>query len=67
MEFSICEVAHFIKDALGYEDPITFDESFSDGQFRKTVIGEDFDFTSLEEGIQKTVDWYLKNLDKLRV
>jgi GDP-L-fucose synthase len=67
-EFSICELAHYIKEAIGYDDPVTFDESFSDGQYRKTVVGtQDFDFTSLEDGIQKTVDWYLKNLDKLRV
>jgi len=65
-EVSICEVAHYIKDALGYDPPITFDDSFSDGQFRKTVIGEEFDFTFLEDGIIKTVNWYLQNLGQLR-
>jgi dTDP-glucose 4,6-dehydratase len=44
-----------------------FDENYSDGQYKKTVgitklkkiIGEDFIFTSINDGIKITVDWFI--------
>ena len=64
-------IARTIAKAFDYENNIFFDESYSDGQYKKTVsierltklIGE-YDFTSLEEGIYKTVDWFIKNSNK---
>jgi GDP-L-fucose synthase len=46
---------------------MVFDTSFADGQFKKTVsnaklvefLGEDFEFTPIEQGIKKTVDWFI--------
>ena len=66
-EVSIGEVARLIAKAFGYEDRMVFDTSFADGQFKKTVsnakliefLGEDFTFTPIEQGIKKTVDWFI--------
>jgi len=58
-EYSIAEVAQMVENALDYH-VVTFDTSYSDGQFKKTVTGtHEVDFTPLDEGIQKTVAWYL--------
>jgi GDP-L-fucose synthase len=67
-EKSIEYVARSIAKAFNYEDNIRFDETFSDGQYKKTVsieklinlVGE-YNFTSLENGIKKTVDWFITN------
>jgi dTDP-D-glucose 4,6-dehydratase len=51
------------------------DASFSDGQFKKTVSNEKimqfmnkicptFQYTSMEEGIRKTVQWFLNTENK---
>jgi GDP-L-fucose synthase len=65
-EKSIEYIARVIAKTYDYEHRIKFDKSYSDGQFKKTVsiqrlkknIG-DFKFTNLEEGIQKTVQWFV--------
>ena len=66
-EVSIGEVARLIAKAFDYEDRMVFDTSFADGQFKKTVsnakliefLGEDFTFTPIEQGIKKTIDWFI--------
>ena len=66
-EVSIGEVARLIAKAFGYEDRMVFDTRFADGQFKKTVsnakliefLREDFTFTPIEQGIKKTVDWFI--------
>ena len=66
-EVSIGEVARLIAKAFDYEDRMVFDTNFADGQFKKTVsnakliefLGEDFTFTPIEQGIKKTVDWFI--------
>jgi nucleoside-diphosphate-sugar epimerase len=65
-EKSIEYIARVIARSYDYEHKIKFDKSYSDGQFKKTVsiqrlkknIGA-FKFTNLEEGIQKTVEWFV--------
>jgi len=69
-EISIGDVAKIIARCFDYEDHIIFDASFSDGQYKKTVsadkimnlVGE-FDFTHIEKGIKKTVEWFRANID----
>jgi len=66
-EYSIAEVAQMIENAFDYH-VVTFDTSYSDGQFKKTVTGTvDVDSTPLEEGIQKTVAWYVNRLEKRNI
>jgi len=65
-EKSIATIGYEIAKNFDYEDRITFDTNYSDGQYKKTVsikklmelIGE-FPFTSLENGIKKTIDWFV--------
>jgi GDP-L-fucose synthase len=67
-ETSIEDISKMIAKNFEYEDKIKFDTSFSDGQYKKTVsinklkslIG-DYPFTSIDEGIKKTVDWFKMN------
>ena len=70
-EVSIKDVATIIAKCFDYEDRIVLDENYSDGQYKKTVSNQkiqelikrenpDFNFISIEEGIQKTVEWFVK-------
>ncbi len=67
-EISISELAHLIGDIVGYKGKIIFDVTRPDGQPRRkldvTRAEEEFGFVSkvrFEEGLRKTIDWYLKN------
>lgn len=72
-EISIQNVAKIIKESFGLNKNISFDENYSNGQFKKTVSNEklkeyfpDFSFTSLEYGIRETVSWFINNFDNCR-
>lgn len=63
-EVSIKDIGIFIAKSFYYENHIVFDTSFSDGQYKKTVSVEkllnkvnNFQFTSIKDGIEKTVRW----------
>ena len=73
-EISIKEVAEMISEANEYLN-IAFDASSSDGQYKKTadntrlmsfIEKENFNFTSIKEGIQKTVQWFNENYSVCR-
>ena len=47
---------------------IEFDSSYSDGQYKKTAdnsklkkLIKDFEFTKFEDGIEKSVNWFIEN------
>ena len=72
-EISIADVAKEIAKAAKYTKELQFDTTKSDGQFKKTAdnaklmsLYPDFQFTSFEEGIQKTVEWFWTNYDVAR-
>jgi len=63
---SILELANLIKKVVGYEGKIVLDKSKPDGAPYKTMdnnkLKNIFNWvppTSLEEGIKKTVEWYI--------
>lgn len=66
-EVTIKNVAELIAKEFDY-DNIKFDTSKSDGQFKKTadntklidLYGE-FKFTTIEDGIKKSVNWFMNN------
>lgn len=65
---SILELAQLIKEAVGYKGKITLDESKPNGAPYKTMdnsrLKNIFNWvppTSLREGIEKTVEWYMDN------
>lgn len=67
-EISIAELSHLIAELVGYQGKIIFDTSKPDGQPKRkidtTKAKEEFGFVSkisFKEGLQKTIDWYLKN------
>ena len=76
-EVSIGDVAKEIAKAMDYEGHIKFDDSFANGQHKKTAdnsrlvrelekTGYSFNFTPLEKGIGESVQWFLENFSKCR-
>jgi GDP-L-fucose synthase len=51
------------------EKRIIFDINKPSGQFKKTASTDapfDFKFTPLEEGLEKTINWFISNYDTAR-
>ena len=72
-EVSIAELAEIIKNSINYKGKIIYQKEKPDGQFRKpsdnSVIKDlfpDFKFTPIEEGIQKSIDWFERNYREAR-
>lgn len=72
-EMSIGQVARQIAKEYDYEHMMEFDTSFSDGQYKKTadnsklkkLYGE-FQFTTITDGIQQSVQWFKTNYETCR-
>jgi GDP-L-fucose synthase len=65
-EISICDLAHLIAKLTGFTGTITWDMSKPDGQPRRCLdtsrAEREFGFKAsvlLEEGLRKTIEWYL--------
>lgn len=74
IETSIMELVETIAKKMQFNGKIVFDSSKPDGQFRKPSdttklkrLNPNFQWTPLEEGIEKTVDWFLRNYPKVRL
>lgn len=72
-EKSINYVATCIAQYFDYSDNMVFDNEKPDGQFKKTAnnykllqLLPHFNFTTIEEGISKTVDWFVNNYNSSR-
>ena len=72
-EVSIKQVAEQIAKSFNYSDNLEFDTSFEDGQYKKTVDNSkllsylpDFKFTTLDEGLKETIDWFVVNYESCR-
>lgn len=68
-EISIRDLASKISDIIGLKTQISNNLDKPDGLYKKTVSNNvlqfyfpTFKFTSLNEGIKKTYDWYTKNI-----
>ena len=72
-EVSIRHIATLVAKKFNYQESMIFDNSKPDGQYKKTasnaklrrLIGN-FNFTDIEEGINKTIDWFESNYNKVR-
>jgi GDP-L-fucose synthase len=71
-EIKIKDLVELIADITGYEKEIIWDKSKPDGQPRRclnvTKAQEEFGFeaqVSFEEGIKKTIDWYMQNINNI--
>jgi GDP-L-fucose synthase len=72
-EVSIKDVALSVAKAMKFEGEVIFDTTKADGQFKKTACNKklrsyrpDYEFTTMDNGIQKAVDWFTENYDTLR-
>jgi len=72
-EKSINYIANSIANSFDYTDNIIFDKNKPDGQFKKTANNyklmnfiPEFKFTPIEEGITKTVQWFVNNYSLCR-
>ena len=74
-EISIHTIASIIHNQYQLTNPIIYDTSFSNGQYKKTVSNQklrsllpsSFTFTSLEEGLLKTIDWFTTHYPNCRI
>lgn len=72
-EVSIEEIITTICDILDFKNNIIFDKSKPEGQFRKpsdnsylrSIIG-DYKFTPLRDGLEETIEYFIKNYNKVR-
>ena len=65
-EYSISEVANIIAEKFEIpQERVKFDTTKPKGQFRKPAKSDvvDFEFTPLEEGLSKTIDWFAENYE----
>jgi len=72
-EVSIKHVALAVAKAMNFEGEVVFDTEKADGQFKKTACNKklrgyraDYEFTSIEDGVQKAVDWFVANYETCR-
>ena len=69
----IKDVALAVAKAMQFEGEIIFDTDKADGQFKKTACNKklrgyrpDYQFTSMDEGVKKSVDWCVANYETCR-
>ena len=66
-EISISELAHMVKEVIGYQGELKFDKSMPDGNPRKLLNSEIIKSLGwspeykLQEGLNLTYEWYLDN------
>mmetsp|Transcript_47992 Transcript_47992/g.71119 ORF Transcript_47992/g.71119 Transcript_47992/m.71119 type:complete len:322 (+) Transcript_47992:41-1006(+) len=72
-EVSIKDVALSVAKAMKFEGEVIFDTDKADGQFKKTADNKklrsfrpDYKFKTIDEGIQKSVDWFNENYETAR-
>ena len=73
-EYSVLEVAELIRNNFETKPEITLLKEYPEGQMKKTVNAEklhkllpEFQFTTLEKGIEKTVKWFRETYPKCRL
>ncbi len=72
-DFSIREIAELLRKKIGFAGELEWDSSKPDGVFRKVLdvsriqaLGWKAE-VSLEAGIERSYDWFVKNYPKIRV
>ena len=72
-EVSIEKIVKLIAKNFDYDSNIIFDSNFSDGQYKKTAdnsklmkLIKNFNFTSIEDGLEETIKWFNISFNKCR-
>lgn len=69
-EYSIKEVSDIIGDRFNVLDKVVYNRNMPNGQYKKPAKSDlptDWEYTELEEGINKTIDYFLENIEYVRV
>lgn len=73
-EISIRKLVELIADKMWFDGKLVWDISKPDGQLRKPTDNTkmksylpDYRFTSIERGIEKTIDWFVANYPNVRM
>jgi GDP-L-fucose synthase len=70
-EISIKRIVEIICEIMKYNN-VKYDTNYSDGQYKKSVDNSklkkylNFQFTNIEDGLKKTIEWVYKNYDNIR-
>jgi len=72
-EVTIKEVAQMVAKAMDFQGQVVCDTSKADGQHKKTASNKklrgylpDFQFVPMQEGVQRSVDWFVANYENAR-
>merc|ERR1712194_103562 len=72
-EATIKDVALSVAKSMDFQGEIIFDTSKPEGQFKKTASNSklrkyrpDYQFTSIQKGLETTVKWFLENYETCR-
>ena len=72
-EVSISEIVDIIVDIMNFSGKVLYESDRLEGQHRKPASNEkfkthysDFRFTPLREGLEKSIEWFIKNYAKAR-
>jgi len=72
-EVSIKDIATLIASKFEYSENLIFDNSYSDGQYKKTASNKklrsylpEYKFTGIKEGLEQTIVWFNNNYDNIR-
>jgi GDP-L-fucose synthase len=72
-EISIKDLVYLMAKIFGFKGNIVFDTSKPEGQLRKPSdnsiiknIFPDFKFTPIEEGLEKSISWFMENYSNIR-
>ena len=72
-EISIKDLVGIIVEKMNFKGEVIFDTTKPDGQFRKPTDNTklksylpNFKFTSIEVGLNETIEWFHNNYDKIR-
>ena len=72
-EYTIKEVVNLIVENMGFKGKIVWRTDKPDGQLKKPssnkrlmdIIGG-YEFTTLEDGLKKSIDWFIENYENIR-
>ena len=70
LEYSVMDIVKIVTKKFNISsDKIIFDETKPRGQFKKTAssdVPKDYKFTTIEQGINDTIDWFINNYNIAR-
>jgi GDP-L-fucose synthase len=73
VEISIIDIVDLIVQEFNYKGKVIFDNTKPDGQLRKPSDNSklksylpNFEFTTIEDGLRETINFFIENYEKVR-